>query len=418
MMAMAMPKKVLILTADAGFGHRAAANAVAEALGERYGADCAVTIVNPLHERRAARVLRLAQDDYDRMIRQSPELYRLGYEASDSAFPVSIAEQALVAMMYVNMRALVAAHQPDAIVSTYPLYQAPLAALFALSGRYTPLLVVVTDLVSVHGLWFNSDVDRCLVPTQAVLEKALESGLAADCVEITGLPVSPALAREVDKAALRSRLGWSPDRTVALLAGSRRVTRLEPTEDMLDHCGWPLELALVSGGDTELEQRWSARVWHQPAHIYGYVDDMPSLMLAADLIVCKAGGLIVSEALAAGLPLLMVEAIPGQEEGNATHVTEGGAGVLAVDPLEALATVCHWLENGAAGLAERAARARALGRPQAAYRVAELAWQAAQQGVRSREHRFGRQIPLLQQILRSRDLIRAPRGKRRAQPVT
>jgi 1,2-diacylglycerol 3-beta-galactosyltransferase len=401
-----MPKKILILTADAGFGHRAAANAVAAALQERYGADCAAPIVNPLQDRHASRVLRLAQDDYDRMIRRSPELYRLGYEASDSAFPVTIAEQALVAMLYVNLRDLLAAHQPDAIVTTYPLYQAPLAALFALSGRYIPLLTVVTDLVSVHGLWFNDDVDHCLVPTQAVLEKALESGLAADCVEITGLPVNPALARTVDKAALRSRLGWSADRIVALLAGSKRVTRLEPVVDVLDHSGWSLELALVAGGDKELEARWSARTAHQPTHIYGYADDMSGLMLAADLIVCKAGGLIVSEALAAGLPLLLVEAIPGQEEGNAAYVTEGGAGVLANDPLEALATLCHWLEHGGAGLAERAARARALGRPQAAYRVAELAWEAAQQGVRRREHRFGRQIPLLQQILRSRDLIR------------
>jgi 1,2-diacylglycerol 3-beta-galactosyltransferase len=405
---MATTKKVLILTADAGFGHRAAANAVADALRERYGPDCAVAIVNPLQERHASRVLRLAQDDYDRMIRESPELYRLGYEASDSAFPVSIAEQALVAMLYAAMRDLLAAHQPDAVVTTYPLYQAPLAALFALSGRYIPLLTVVTDLVTVHSLWFNDDVDLCLAPTQAVAEKALESGLAANCIEITGLPVSPALARKVDKAALRESLLWDQGRIVALLAGSKRVTRLEPVVDVLDHCGWTLELALVAGGDKELEQRWSARAWHQPAHVYGYVDDMPSLMLAADLIVCKAGGLIVSEALAAGLPLLLVEAIPGQEEGNAAYVTEGGAGVLATNPLEVLVAICHWLENGGAGLAERAAQARALGRPQAAFRVAELAWEAAQQGVRRRERRFSRQIPLLQQILRTRDLSRTP----------
>jgi 1,2-diacylglycerol 3-beta-galactosyltransferase len=342
------------------------------------------------------------------MIRESPGLYRLGFEASDGTFPVSIAEQALIAMLYATMRDLVAAHQPDVIVSTYPLYQAPLAALFALSQRYIPLFTVVTDLVTVHSLWFNDEVDRCLVPTQVVFEKALENGLAAERVEITGLPVSPALAREVDKAALRSRLGWGRDRVVALMAGSKRVTKLEPVVNVLDHCGWPLEFALVAGGDTELEQQWSARAWHQPAHVYGYVDDMPSLMLAADLIVCKAGGLIVSEALAAGLPLLLVQALPGQEVGNATYVTEGGAGVLIKDPLEVLETVCHWLENGGAGLAERAAQARALGRPQAAFRVAELAWEAAQQGAQRREHRFGRQIPLLQQILRGLDLSRTP----------
>ncbi len=397
-------KRILILTADAGFGHRAAANAVAAALNDRYCNDCTVTVVNPLDDRRAPRLLRLAQDDYDRLIRQSPELYRLGFEASDGAFPVSIAEQALIAMLYTTLHDVVEAHRPDAIVTTYPLYQAPLAALFALSQHYIPVLTVITDLVTVHSLWFNDDVDRCLVPTKIVRDKALESGLARENVEVTGLPVNPALARAVDKAALRAELGWSTDRVVALLAGSRRVTRLEPTTNMLDHSGWPLELALVAGGDKELEERWSARRWHQPAHVYGYVNNMADLMLAADFIVCKAGGLIVSEALAAGLPLLLVEAIPGQEEGNVDYVTQGGAGRLVESPLQALETICHWLEDGRAGLAEQGARARALGKPQAAYQVAELAWNAAQQGPLRRSHRFGGQIPLLQQILRSLDL--------------
>lgn len=401
---MADVKKILILTADAGFGHRAAANAVAAALRERYTPGGAVTIVNPLDDRRAPRVLRLAQDDYDRIVRRAPDLYRLGYEASDSAFQVSIAEQALIAMLYGTMRDLIEAQQPDAIVTTYPLYQAPLAALFALSQRYIPLLTVITDLVSVHSLWFNDDVDRCLVPTRTVLEKALENGLERDRLEITGLPVNPALARNIDKAALRQHLGWSQDRVVTLLAGSKRVTKLEPIARLLDHSGWPLEFALVAGGDQELEQRWRDRSWHQPAHVYGYVDDMPSLLLAADLIACKAGGLIVSEALAAGLPLLLVEVIPGQEEGNATYVTEGGAGELVNDPSEALVAVCHWLENRSAGLAAQAARARDLGRPQAAFRVADLVWEAAQQGAVRRDHRFGRHIPLLKQILRSPDL--------------
>ena len=79
-------------------------------------------------------------------------------------------------------------------MTTYPLYQAPLAAIFALDRHHTPVLTVVTDLVTVHALWFNDDVECCLVPTSDVLAKALESGLAPDRVEITGLPVNPALA--------------------------------------------------------------------------------------------------------------------------------------------------------------------------------------------------------------------------------
>ena len=93
------------------------------------------------------------------------------------------------------------------------------------------------------------------------------------------------------------------------------------------------------------------------------------MIRAADLLVCKAGGLIVSEALAAGVPLLIAQAIPGQETGNAEVVVQAGAGEMAADGLEALVAVCHWLEHDATLLAERSANARKLGRPDAAYNM-------------------------------------------------
>jgi 1,2-diacylglycerol 3-beta-galactosyltransferase len=396
-----MTKKVLVLTADAGFGHRAAANAIAAALSERYGDVCRVAIVNPMEDRRTPSMLRRAETDYDRLIKETPELYHFGYRASDRSFPVSVVEQALIAMLGQTIRKTLAAHQPDVIVSTYPLYQAPVAAIFAVTKAYVPLLTVVTDLATVHALWFNDEVDLCLVPTSIVQEKALQCGLAKENVELTGLPVNPVLAQPANRAALRAELGWSQDHVVALCAGSKRVTKLQPVTNVLNHSGLPLELALVAGGNEALFEDWRHTKWHLPAHVYGYVTEMHKMILAADILVCKAGGLIVSEALAAGRPLLMVEAIPGQETGNAEFVIQGGAGELVEEPLAVLETAFHWLEGDRSLLAARAANARKLGHPYAAYRVAELAWQAAQAGALRRDHRFLAQVPLLKQLLRS-----------------
>ncbi len=401
---MTEPMKILILTADAGFGHRAAARAIATALHERYSDACTVTILNPLEDRRAPALLRRAQDDYDKFIKEAPELYKFGYKASDGSLPISLAEQALIAMLYLTLRDIVNEQQPAVIVTTYPLYQAPLAALFALSGKYIPVLTVVTDLATVHGLWFHNDVDKYLVPTQAVLKKALESGLTPAQVEVTGLPVNPALAKPVDKAALRAQLGWHADRCVALLVGGTRVHKLEPVAHVLNHAGFPLELVLIAGGHDALYQRWSETEWHLPAHVHHLVKDMAPFLLAADFIICKAGGLIVSEALAAGLPLLLVEAIPGQETGNAEHVIKGGAGALRQDPVEALTEVCHWLDHAGAELKERAANAKRLGAPNAAYRIATLAWEAGHSAAKHHKRRLGEQIPLLERILSGLDL--------------
>jgi len=113
-------------------------------------------------------------------------------------------------------------------------------------------------------------------------------------------------------------------------------------------------------------------------HLYNFVTNMPVLLHAADCVICKAGGMIVSESLACGLPLLLVDVLPGQETGNAAYVVEGGAGEEVDSPVAALETLYHWLEQGGKLLAERANRAHSLGRPWSAYEAAEHAWAIAE----------------------------------------
>lgn len=393
------PKRVLILSADAGFGHKAAANAIAAAFREDFASQAEVTIVNPLDHNDAPRLLVSAQGDYDRMIQQSPDLYRVGYEASDGAIPAGIAEQALTLMLYGVLRDILATHRPDVIITTYPLYQAPLATLQVLSRHGVPFLTVVTDLATVHRLWFHENAELCLVPTPEVAQKAFDSGLSPDRVEITGLPVNPQLARAADKAALREKLGWRNDRFVALFAGSKRVKKLEPVAEILNHSALPLELAIVTGGDEELRERFEAVEWHLPSHVYGFVDNLCEMMQAADFIVCKAGGLIVSEALAAGLPLLIAEALPGQETGNVEIVLNGHAGAFVKDASEALVQVFHWVDKDAAELKATAEHACVLGRPGAAARVAQRALEVALREPRPVSHGLAAQLPRLRELL-------------------
>jgi len=117
-------------------------------------------------------------------------------------------------------------------------------------------------------------------------------------------------------------------------------------------------------------------------HLYQLVLNMPTLMQAADCIVCKAGGLIVSEALACELPILLVDVIEGQETGNAEYVVRGGAGELARTPAEAVDVLRRWLADGGRLLQARAENAGRLGRPQAAQEIAGIAWAEAERGAR------------------------------------
>jgi 1,2-diacylglycerol 3-beta-galactosyltransferase len=410
---MANKKTILILTADAGFGHRSAALAVQAALEEIVGDECDLHLINPLEDKRTPFFLRDSQSDYDQIVKQAPELYRLGYDASDKPIPSAIADTALAVLLYDVMRDLVATYKPDAIVTTYPLYQSALEAVFTIDRVFVPLYTVVTDLSTVHRIWFHKAASACLVPNQTVRDQAVASNLDPMKVIETGIPVSPRLNKETrSKAEIRRELGWDENKMTILAVGSKRVDRLVETANTLNHSGFPIQLAVAAGKDVNLYEGMKALDWHVPAYLYEYVSNMPLMMHAADAIICKAGGLIVTESLACGLPILLVDVLPGQETGNAEMILQGGAGDMVTIPMQVLETISHWMINDQALLKTRAENSRRMGKPDAARDVAQIVWKAALEGPvdRHRQRIAGRTS--LEHILHS---YRAPVWERLAE---
>ena len=370
-------KKVLILTADAGFGHRSAANAVAEAINEKYPDKLTVDIVNPLDDKRTPTFLRDSQTDYTKWVRNVPELYKFGYDASDSYIPTQLVESSLVVLLLDVMRDILEKSRPDVILSTYPLYQSTITTLFHSKKLRVPLFTSITDLSTVHRMWFHRKVDGCLVPNALVADLAMSCGVKPEKVTITGIPVHPNVIRETrNKNEVRKELGWQPDIPTVLAVGSKRVERLVDTLNIINHFGAPVQLAVVAGKDDRFLQEINQFEWHIPAHIYDFVENMPSLMHASDLIICKAGGLIVTESLACGLPMILIDIIPGQETGNAEYVVALGAADMAESPVAVLENMSHLMRNDQLLLKKRAENARHIGQPRSAYKVADILYKS------------------------------------------
>ncbi len=374
-------RNILILTADAGYGHRSAAQAIKKALENSYGEQCNVTINNPIDHPKTPKMLKDSQDDYDEIVKNLPDLYKMGYKASDATIPVTLMEGGLIVMLFEVMQEIMAQYRPDLVITTYPTYQAPLDAINHLMAHQIPWITTVTDLVTVHRLWLHPGATYCMVPTEDVQKRALKAGLHPNQIIISGIPVNPRIGelKPIEKPPLRTSLGWDEEKTTILFVGGTRVTTLMDVLEVVDHSGFNLQLALVAGGNKELQQTLEGIDWHHPAHVYGFVDNMPELMRASDLIVCKAGGLIVTESLASGLPMILSQALPGQETGNAEFVVQNGAGALCKTPIETLRTLSHWLIQDRAGLIEAATQAEDLGRADAAKIIADHAWKVMSQ---------------------------------------
>ena len=395
-------KRILVLTADVGFGHRSAAKAIAVALEDAYPDQCTVEIVNPLDDKRTPPFLRSSQTEYDKFVREMPNFWKLNYNISSSRVPAAVLERALTALLFNVIRSIVKSYSPAAIVCTHPFYLAPLNVYLTLRNLPIPYLTVVTDLTHIHRLWFNRGADYLLLPTQEAYQQSLTRRFSAERLVVTGVPVNPAFGKETRPTdEIRAELGWSPDVKTVLVVGSKRVKNLLSVLNVLNHSGQPVQLVIVAGGDDELFAQLQATVWHATTHLYNFVSTMPMLMKASDLLIGKAGGLIVTEALACGKPLIMVDVTPGQEMGNAAYVLNYGAGELAENPVQALEILCHWLEHNAQVLDERAAIATSLGGSRSAYAVAEYTWQAAGQGRSVPKSRLRAWAPRFMELLRT-----------------
>lgn len=371
-------KSFLVLTADAGLGHRRSAEAIEAAFSELYDDRCQVQVINPLDRASAPKLVRQLEKDYDQYVLDDPQLYQLAYQALETPVVSKIAQRLAGYLLEDVLLDIVREYSFDALLTTYLTHAHPAANAFKKEGRQVPLAVVVTDLTGVQRLWFSPQASMHFVPTPEVLQQALDNEIDPARVQLTGLPVQPAFALEQrGPSELRDALGWQRDMPTALVVASRRTQRMASISQILDRANLGLQLALVCGGDHRLFDHLSEVDWQGEVHLYSWVDDMPQLMRASDFIVSKAGGMIVSEALASGLPIILSEALPGQEVGNARYVVKQEAGAWAPGPAEVMATVHSWLEDDRAELARRRANAGRIGKPRAAFQIAETLWDLA-----------------------------------------
>ncbi len=299
--------KALILTADAGFGHRAAANAVADAL-KRYP-DPAIepTIVNLLDDPATPRWLRETQSDFDKIVREVPHFYEIAYDQSDKPGPTTVAHLGLAAMLYTPLSKAIREVQPDVIISTYPLYSGPVYAWYlrnegimrtkdgeqhildAQNRKHLPFINVITDLYSVHSIWFSFSPDRICVSTDKVRMDAIQFGCNPNHIICTGIPVRPELTEiEMGKKELRQKYELDPDLPLMLAVGSKRVISMMDYLNVANHAGYPLQIVMAAGGDDELYGKMIRNKWHIPVKIYNYCNVLSELMLASDFILTKA----------------------------------------------------------------------------------------------------------------------------------
>jgi processive 1,2-diacylglycerol beta-glucosyltransferase len=336
---MSPPARILILTAAFGEGHNSAARNLALALD---AAGATTRVLDPCLAS-LPRLTALVNGAYRHVTNHFPQLWGKIYRTTgrhdfsrQRGGPLGIVEKGLARD--------IAAFRPDAVVSTYPLY--PYFLTRILDGKNVPVFIVVTDSIEINAAWLRAPCHRWLVTDAATRDSMIRGGLAAESIVETGFPVNPRFSLltplAADDACAPFRVLYFPTaRLIFLRRHARALLDASPA----------VRLTLVLGRNArrllpralEIKRAYPGRV-----RLIGWTRRVPELLNSHHLVVGKAGGATVHEAIAARCPMLVHHLVPGQEEGNLQLLEIIGCGRLA-DSSAALASAIADL------LADRAA---------------------------------------------------------------
>jgi processive 1,2-diacylglycerol beta-glucosyltransferase len=322
--------RVLLLHASVGTGHRRAAEAL-QAAFERLQPD-AVRVEDVLDY--TPRLFRLAYErSYLELTNYAPRLWGMFYaqtDASPDLAEISNNFRKLVESIGTNgLKEVLRSFRPDAIICTHFL---PMELLVRLkrTARFTaPIYCTVTDYAA-HTFWIYDTIDGYFVGSEQVREQLCARGVLRRRICVSGIPIDLRAAEPGDRTRIRRQLGFAPDAVViTLFGGGVSSERVRLIADGLLRSGIDGQLEIVAGRNPTLHEaladlRSNAAMQLQ---VHGYIDYVDDLLVASDLVITKAGGLIISEVLARQVPLLVIDPIPGQEEWNADFVVSSAAGM-------------------------------------------------------------------------------------------
>jgi len=263
---------------------------------------------------------------------------------------------------------------PDVVFATGGYASVPVGTAARLLQR--PLVVYLPDVTPGWAVRFLARLATRMTTTH---ERALRF-LPADRTEVVGYPVRDGFSR-LDRAGARTLLGLpTGSRVLLVTAGSLGARRInEAVWAALPRLLASAELLHVTGVDdvvlAEQKRAQLAQTQRERYHIYGYLAGMPAAMIAADLVVCRAGASSLGELPAAGAPSILV---PGEYEGwsqapNAEFMqSQGAAIVLRNAELDRLADIALDLLHDDTRLARMSQAATSLARPDAARRIARI----------------------------------------------
>jgi processive 1,2-diacylglycerol beta-glucosyltransferase len=284
---------------------------------------------------------------YNKTIRYFPIVWGKAYDKQKVIHALAPYRTLAHRLAFSKLEKLIKNNNPGCCVATQAFPCGLIADYKKYKGLQIPLVGVVTDYHP-NRFWVHPYVDRYIVACQEAKDVLIEHGVSNEKIKILGIPISVKFLTAYPKQQVSNELGFANDLpSVLIMGGGLGLGPFKAVAKELDCLDCDFQMIVVCGKNKKLHEWFlnNRRKFKKPIFSFGYTNHIHKIMDFSDIIITKAGGITISEALAKGLCIIVANPIPGQEERNVAYLLKHEAIIQAEEPLSSGQIVKDLLAN-------------------------------------------------------------------------
>ena len=319
-----MSMRILILSFNAGEGHNSAARALKEEF-ELRGDYCEIVDTVSLWSRH---VSDLVGKMHASVYRHAPSLFNFfygHYDKEDTGKERATMLSKVTALGLKSLKEVMESGVFDAAIATHSMSAVALSRVREKYGINIPLFYISTDYTCHPGV-NESDVDVYFIAHESTAGEFIDKGVPADRLVVSGIPVKKQFYAHMPKSEAKRLCGIPEDkRNVMIMGGSMGCGPVREVAEMLaEELPEDAMVTVICARNESLRMTLEKQSCEGRLAAIGFTDKISSYMDASDVLVTKPGGLSSTEALAKGIPMVLVDAVDGCEKHNRNFLVSCG----------------------------------------------------------------------------------------------
>lgn len=330
-------KKVIIFYASYGGGHLSAGKSIKEYIDSNFP-DIQTELIDCINYISKS-IDKITTSAYKCMAKNAPKLWGNIYNNSQKGILSKVSNSTnryLASKLY----HLFEEKKPDIIISTHP-FGSQMTSYLKKIGKVNCILASILTDFAPHDQWLvgNEFIDYFFVAHDKMKYSLVDTGIPESKIFATGIPVSSRFLKKYNKNEVFNLFKLNPNKKVILFFGGGEFglgkDRTISIFKFLSKNTQKYQIVAISGRNKKMKSSFETLITDENKNdikIFEYTNNVPELMHISSLVITKPGGLTSSESLASGLPIIVINPLPGQEEENASFLENNHVAI--------------WIKNG------------------------------------------------------------------------